>query len=241
MMNAIICYIIGLISIFGGASVSATTAADSGSRLPSAGNANASAMTDIHDIKPILAMDSHLTWLFWLAGALLCLGLLFLAWCLYKKRRKPDSAGALGTALSPEQEAYQALDRLAAESGLPAKQFYFRLSSVVRRYVERRFEFPAAEMTTEELLPRVDRLPLNQELARNLKQFCRYADPIKFAGAPAQKQRMTHDLVFARDLVRQTTTEMASPTEADPSGPQDGQAAAITEPLEPKKRIALDR
>ena len=47
-------------------------------------------------------------------------------------------------------EALQMLDALAAEGRLDPKQFYFRLSAVIRRYIERRFDFPAAEMTTEE-------------------------------------------------------------------------------------------
>ena len=97
------------------------------------------------------------------------------------------------------------LDALAASGNADSKQFYFDLSAILRRYIERRYEIPASEMTTEELLPRVNRLPLKAELAQLLKAFCRGADPIKFAGVCAEQNRMAQDLSFARDFVRQTT------------------------------------
>lgn len=188
--------------------------------LPATGG-NATAMTDIHDIKPVLALEGQLTWLYWVLAALALVGLLALAWYMWKRRQKPQTAVPAAVVISPDQEAYQALDALAAETGLAPKQFYFRLSAVVRLYTERRFEFPAAEMTTEELLPRVDRLPLAHDLAADLKAFCRIADPIKFADAPAERERMTHDLVFARDFVRQTTAALRSENEDESTAGPD--------------------
>jgi len=96
------------------------------------------------------------------------------------------------------------LDALAAETGLPSKQVFFRLSAILRRYVERRYHFPAAEMTTEELLPNVDRLALDRSLATAFKGFCQEADPIKFAGAMANQERAQEHLAFCRDFVCQT-------------------------------------
>lgn len=163
-------------------------------------------MTDIHDIKPILDLGPDWQWLLYAAGGIaLLLGLVALAWWLWKRRRTPGVIPAAEPPIAPDAEAYGALDALAAESGPDPKQFYFRLSAVLRRYVERRFDFPAAEMTTEELLPRVDQLPLDPSLAGELKAFCREADPIKFAGADARKERLAQALAFSRDFVRQTT------------------------------------
>lgn len=165
-------------------------------------------MTDIHDIKPILDVGPDWQWLLYAAGGIvLLLGLLALAWWLWKRRRTPEVIPTAAPPIAPDAEAYNALDALAAESGLDPKQFYFRLSAVLRRYVERRFDFPAAEMTTEELLPQVDQLPLEPSLAGDLKAFCRESDPIKFAGAAARQERLAQALAFSRDFVRQTTAE----------------------------------
>jgi hypothetical protein len=173
-------------------------------------------ITDIHDIKPALAMGHDLRWLYWSLAILAFLALAALAWRRWQKRGKPAATESAPPPLPPDAEALQLLDALAADDHLDTKQFYFRLSAVVRRYIERRFDIPAAEMTTEELLPRVDRLPLEPELAQNLKTFCRAADPVKFAGTPAEPGRMAHDLAFARDLVSRTSVP-AEPT-ADKAG-----------------------
>ncbi len=178
--------------------------------LPAGGNATA--MTDIHDIKPILALGGNPTWWYWLLAGLVLAGLAAVVWWWWRRRRKKEPASPAEALASPEREAYQALDALAAENGLTPRQFYFRLSAVVRRYTERRFDFPAAEMTTEELLPRLEGLALHRDLVSELKMFCRSADPVKFADAPAHRERMVHDLALARDYVRQTTAETAEQT-----------------------------
>ncbi len=171
-----------------------------------AGGGSDTQMTDIHDIKPILELGSDWQWVIYLAGALAILaGLLVLAWWLWKRRKRPEAVFPAAPPIPPDAEAYTALDTLAADKGLDPKQFYFRLSAVLRRYMERRFDFPAAEMTTEELLPQVDQITLDAALALELKAFCRQTDPIKFAGATARQDRLAQDLAFSRNFVRQTT------------------------------------
>jgi hypothetical protein len=162
-------------------------------------------MTDIHDIKPALEVGLDLRWVYWAIGALVLLAVAALVWRRWRRRGRTAAAESAPPPLPPDAEALQMLDALAAEGDPDPKQFYFRLSAVIRHYIERRFDIPAAEMTTEELLPRVDRLPMAPELSQTLKTFCRAADPVKFAGAPADPGRMARDLAFARDLVRRTS------------------------------------
>lgn len=162
-------------------------------------------MTDIHDIKPILDIGGHWPWDWILicgAAALLAA----LGWWLWKRRQKPEKTTVDdATALSPDQEALWALDALSAETGLAPRPFYFRLSAILRQYIERRYQIPAAEMTSEELFPHMDRLPLDRRLAKAFKAFCREADPVKFAGAAARRDRVEDNLAFCRDFVRRTT------------------------------------
>lgn len=170
------------------------------------GSGNDAQMTDINDIKPILDLGGDWQWLLYLVGGMiLVMGLLALARWLWKRRKRPETSLPATPPMAPDAQAYNALDALAAEDSLDPKQFYFRLSAVLRQYMERRYEFPAAEMTTEELLPQVDHLSLDSSLAQELKAFCRMADPIKFAGAFAQRDRLAQDLAFSRNFVRQTT------------------------------------
>lgn len=182
----------------------------------------AAPMTDIHDIKPALPVDADLTWLWWPLVVALVLALAALVWWLWHRRNNQSAMTAAAPLISPEEEAYQRLDALAADGRMGDKKFYFQLSAILRHYVERRYDFPAAEMTTEELLPRVDRLSLPPELAQPLKRFCRTTDPIKFAGATADQSHMPRDLAFVRDFVWRTTNRQKPP---DQGGPSEGQKA----------------
>lgn len=164
-------------------------------------------MTDIHDIKPLLEVGTDWGWLLWLALALAAAVLVLLIWRWWRRRRRPSEEIVVEPLPSPEAEALALLGDLAADRGVDGKQFYFRLSGTLRRYLERRFAIPAAEMTLEELLPQVARLPLDGDLAEPLKALCRLAEPIKFADATADPGRMPVDLAFVRDLVHRTTRE----------------------------------
>lgn len=179
-------------------------------KAPPAGQAtsgqNTGPMTDIHDIKPALAMGADLNWLIWLAAAMVAVAVLAaVAWWLWRRRKKTAAEPAATPLPAPEVEAYALLDGLAAEDHGDLKRFYFRLSAILRRYMERRYGIPAAEMTTEELLPAVGRLDLSLDLAGQVKSFCLRSDPIKFAGAVADAGRLAYELAFVRDFVRQTT------------------------------------
>jgi hypothetical protein len=196
----------------------AAWAEDAIDRIPATTGGTTTTMTDIHDIKPALSMGADLAWLYWVAGGLAMLALGVLGWWLWQRRRPLPAGAAPPPPVPPEMVAFEALDALAAFAETDPKRFYFELSAVLRRYIESRYGFPAAEMTTEELLPRLDRLPLEPELTGPLKAFCRETDPIKFAGAAAALEQILRDLAFARDFVRRTTPEQP-PAEQEPTEP----------------------
>ena len=170
-----------------------------------AGKATPATMTDIHDIKPVLDIAGHWPWVWIAVGVVAALLLAALGWWLWKRRRRPEKPAAAGApALPPDAEALAALEALCAQTGVTPRKFYFRLSAILRRYIERRYEIPAAEMTSEELLPHMDRLPLDRRLGEAFRTFCRETDPIKFAGAAAHRDQVDRDLAFCRDFVRRT-------------------------------------
>ena len=166
---------------------------------------NATRMTDIHDIKPALEMGVDLAWLYWIAGILALLAVICLGLRLWRRREKAVHESPAPPPVAPDVQAYQALDALAADDSINTRQFYFRLSAILRRYIEARYTLPAAEMTTEELLPRIDGLALPVDLVQPLKTFCRATDPIKFAAVLPALEGMPRDLAFARDFVRRST------------------------------------
>jgi len=190
---------------FVGLSIPGVVWAQATTPAPSADGGPQPAMTDIHDIKPALAVGPELGWLWWLLAAALIIAAAALVWWLWRKRRGTGQAVPVIPLPSPEAQAYERLDALAADRQLDDKQYYFQLSAILRHYVERRYDIPAAEMTMEELLPHMEQLPIPKTVGEPFKQFCRAIEPIKFADAPADQTQKPNDLAFARDFVRDTT------------------------------------
>lgn len=173
-------------------------------------------MTDIHDIRPPVAVGFDAPWLIPALLALAGVVLLAALWWWWRDHRKKRTIETIVPELPPEMTAMQALDGINDVRGLDGKTFYFRLSAILRQYVFSRFAVGAPEMTTEEFLPCIDRLSVDRNLARQLKQLCRAMDPVKFGGATTVEKQMEADLFFARAFVRKTTpTTVAEQLQGD--------------------------
>jgi hypothetical protein len=84
-----------------------------------------------------------------------------------------------GDSVRGEQEELRAMD-LPGKGRI--KEYYFRLSDIVRRYLENRFSYRAPEMTTEEFLSAIkDSKEFSNELRGLLKEFLSHCDMVKFA------------------------------------------------------------
>jgi hypothetical protein len=168
----------------------------------------AAPMTDIHDILAPVPVGFYAPWLIpallILAAALLIVAL---GW-LWKKRRKGRRIETIIPELPPEMTALQALDGISNVGRQDGKAFYFQLSAILRQYIFARFTVGAPEMTTEEFLPCIEGLPIDKELARQLRQLCRAMDPVKFGGQAVTEKQMETDLFFGREFVRQTTQDL---------------------------------
>jgi hypothetical protein len=88
--------------------------------------------------------------------------------------------------LSPEEIAHTALTALLAED-LPArglvKEFFLRLTGIVRQYIEATTGIRAPEQTTEEFLRAMrSREAFSPQRSVRLAEFLEAADMIKYAG-----------------------------------------------------------
>ena len=91
--------------------------------------------------------------------------------------------------MSPIERAMYELDVLL-KKGLPGrgfyKDFYIELTMVVRRYIERRHEVRAPNLTTDEFLRAAESNPaFTREAIAELREFLQSADMVKFAGVEA--------------------------------------------------------
>ena len=116
--------------------------------------------------------------------------------------------------MSPIERAMYELEQLL-KKGLPGrgfyKDFYVELTMVVRRYIERRHEVRAPNLTTDEFLRAARENPaFTREAIAELKNFLESADMVKFAGVEATPEMADAATGKARDYL---TADSAQPQE----------------------------
>jgi len=161
-------------------------------------------MSDIHGIKPPEPAGFDPAPLYYAAVGAVILAVAVFSFLLWKHRRRRLRVSST-PGFSPEETALAALDELVNVEGGDGKHFYFRLSAVLRQYIEARYRIHALEMTTEELLPGIKQLGMDPALRKELRSLLETADPVKYAGSPASVRAMEDHLAFARRFVRETT------------------------------------
>ena len=73
------------------------------------------------------------------------------------------------------------------------KAYHSRITDLLRSYIEERYQVPAMESSTDELLQELGVSPLNSEQRTHLENMLRLADLVKFAKAkptPAENEQM---------------------------------------------------
>jgi len=89
------------------------------------------------------------------------------------------------------------------------KEYYYRLSNIVRHYIENRFKLMAPERTTEEFLAEMtvtERLTEDhKELVGNFLEHC---DMVKFAAYGPDSREIENSFNSAKKLVDETREAM---------------------------------
>ncbi|MEE8170843.1 MAG: hypothetical protein V3T70_09870, partial [Phycisphaerae bacterium] len=166
---------------------------------------------DFRDIKGPLdwAGRGRWAWLWWaapMAAALAAAAAMF----LIRRRR---AALARRIVEPPHLWALNRLKRLEDERLIGqgrVQEYYFRLSGVVRQYIERRFHLMAPERTTDEFLVEAQRATvLGEEHKRLLAEFLQACDLVKFARYEPSARESDAAMATARGFVEQTALRQA--------------------------------
>ena len=166
----------------------------------------------MYSIKPFLPVKNvPLPWgkiILWVLGIAF---LAFLAW--YLLARKKDKNSLLKKSLPPLEEAIQSFKELDGTDYLKqnnSKEYYSKLTNIVKRYLDREVTEDALESTTDELLLRLNafrdsgRIPFDRAILRDLKEVLERADLIKFAKMRHEQQYVEKDRVFMETMVLET-------------------------------------
>ncbi len=165
----------------------------------------------------------------WIWILLAALGIALIVWLWTQRTRSGVTVVEKQEPLiSPEDEALQALDALLSEpvTDETIKEYYFRLSRILRRYIERRYGVSALEMTTAELVAAIRRLDLPLAAAQTFREFIDNADLVKFAKLMPTPEEIPADGSRVRTFVEATTPR--------PIVKGEEPASAVVTPEEPR-------
>jgi hypothetical protein len=103
--------------------------------------------------------------------------------------------------------ALRELDKIKAQKLWQQKQvkeYYVRITHVIRWYISKRYNIPALEETSDEILEQLTFLNLNQKNYKELEDLLNLADLVKFAkGEPNPDENIIH-LDNAYDFIKRT-------------------------------------
>lgn len=165
----------------------------------------------LNDIKPVRKAPfvwADYLWIFWIVlGVILLLGLIgFIIYLVLNKKKKgyffkpPEVLPAHVRALSE-------LDQLKAEKIWQQgreKDFYSRLTDILRTYIYEREGINAMEMTSGEILNEIRKISDVDSVYENLKQILSTSDLVKFAKYKPYPNENDLSLVNAYFFVNQT-------------------------------------
>lgn len=166
--------------------------------------------TEIKDIVGLKDLPSNYVYYY-----LLLIPLLGVVYFLLRKRKKPVQE----IKKTAEEIALLAIEKLEAEGLIDknqGKEFYSKLSEILREFIEAEFELRAPELTTEEFLPHLKRHPLFSAEEQNLLQrFLEYCDLIKFAKLTPNIDDAVKSLDVTRNFIKESAAKNRAKLEGD--------------------------
>ena len=161
--------------------------------------------------------------LFWLS----VLALVLMALCYYFYLRLRDNKPIITRIrivkrLLPHQKAMKEIEQIKADkmqNSENPKEYYTKLTDTLRKYIEDRYGFNAMEMTSSEIIERLEKALTEDAqtadtMKAELRQLFTTADLVKFAKYSTMINENDANLVSAIDFINQTKLENVPTEEA---------------------------
>ncbi len=162
-------------------------------------------------------------WYWWLAGLIAIAAAAFILYRIYSKKslvpfKKEEPL------LPPHVRAINSLDAVKAEKLWQQgriKEYHSMITDILRTYIEERFNTPAMEMTSGEILAKIRRMNEADSVYENLKQILQLADFVKFAKYQPLPDENELSLINSYLFVNQTKVE-EKPVVIEENGKNEG-------------------
>ncbi len=177
---------------------------------------------DIQDVKAPLAVPPDYTLYYWIGG--LALLLLLIAATIYiylkKYRKGPVTFFAPPPPRPAHELAYEALDGLEQSSLLTEgrfKEYYIRISEIIRIYLSQRYEIDVLEMTTYELIETLRKVyDIDAKHIDLIYEFMSTCDLVKFAKHIPADDDCRRIMTASRKIVDETKRIFIEPPAMTP-------------------------
>jgi len=162
----------------------------------------------IADIDEVVEMKANYFWLWTGLGVAFLLGIGVWIGVLIRPQKTTEIPRVYKSA---HAIAFECLKAIATENLVEQgriKEFYEKLSTCLRQYIENRFQLRAPEQTTEEFLEQLktsDALKL--EYKQQLQKFLEHCDLVKFARYEPNPEQINESLTMAEEFVEKTKSE----------------------------------
>jgi hypothetical protein len=164
----------------------------------------------IKDIKPPL--DEPIAWteyliyfLIAIAAAALIIGIIY--YLKKRKRKAKEEVLDYDPRIPTHILALQSLKDLENEKlwhkGM-VKQYYIKLTEIIRLYIKRQFRIDAMEMITPEIIDNLEKHRFENELIQSMKTLFELADLVKFAKYQPIPDENSKSMTMAYDFVERT-------------------------------------
>ncbi len=179
---------------------------------------------EIKDIKPPIKI--LLDWkliLFWTLIALFFAGIIFYSYLLHRRKRAKSLSGMEVVNLPPHVIALNGLNELGEkklwQKGM-IKEYHSTITEIIRRYFENRFEMPAMELPTSEVIALLSRKQESEAIINTTHDFLSNADLVKFARftplSSVNEEMMKQAYEIVNKTIPAAETEMNASTGAIP-------------------------
>ena len=170
----------------------------------------------------------------WIIGIILLAAIVFFILYAISRRRKNIPLFSLPPKpkLPPHVVALSELDKLKAEQLWQhdkVKDYYTRLTDIIRVYLEERYEVPAMEQTTQEILSdfKGENSQIKGKLFTGLQKTLDTADLVKFAKYTPLADENHFVMVHAYTLVEETKPETAETVKKPVTQPGEGSVETV--------------
>ena len=142
----------------------------------------------------------------WIALSFVIIACLLLLIYFKNKRKIIEQKDSFEALIDPYDEAIQAIEELQAQkTHIRPKPFVFRLSEILRIYIQKRFSMPAMELTGEEFIIEIASNPFfSGNYEELLREFVNQGDRVKYSKETTETSHISLLLDSALYFVKDT-------------------------------------